>query len=116
MLFDLVFHLRLIPIPAREKLSLRQSYEMTELSCLTTVPKVQFRESVYTGEESDGQITATVYRSGDIRHKSSVRCYTRQASAQVASDFDERPNTDASVISFLPGSSVTALLHHACFP
>lgn len=88
---------------------------MTELSFLTTVPKVQFREPVYTGEESDGQITATVYRSGDIRHKSSVRCYTRQGSARVASDFDERPNTDASVISFLPGSSVIALLHHACF-
>ncbi|XP_072231533.1 FRAS1-related extracellular matrix protein 2a [Leuresthes tenuis] len=70
---------------------------------LSDLPKFQFREPVYIGEESDGQITAAVYRSGDIRRKSSVRCYTRQGSAQVASDFDERPNTDASVISFLPG-------------
>lgn len=70
------------------------------------MPKVQFRQPVYTGEESDGQITATVYRSGDIRHESSVRCYTRQGSAQVASDFDERPNTDASIITFLPGTTV----------
>lgn len=73
---------------------------------LLTVPKVQFREPVYTGEESDGQMTVTVYRSGDIRHKSTVRCYTRQGSAEVASDFDERPNTDASIITFLPGGSV----------
>ncbi|KAM9333818.1 FRAS1-related extracellular matrix protein 2a [Pholidichthys leucotaenia] len=70
---------------------------------LSDLPKVQFREPTYTGEESDGQVIATLYRSGDVRHKSSVRCYTRQGSAQVASDFDERPNTDASVISFLPG-------------
>ncbi|KAG8007986.1 FRAS1-related extracellular matrix protein 2 [Nibea albiflora] len=46
---------------------------------ISDLPKVQFREPVYTGEESDGQITATVYRSGDIRHKSTVRCYTREA-------------------------------------
>lgn len=68
-----------------------------------TVPKVQFREPVYAGEESDGRITATLYRSGDIRHTSTVRCYTRQGSAQVASDFDERPNTETSIITFSPG-------------
>nr|XP_020476103.1 FRAS1-related extracellular matrix protein 2 isoform X2 [Monopterus albus] len=72
---------------------------------VSDLPKVQFHEAVYTGEESDGQIIATVYRSGDIKHKSTVRCYTRQGSAQVASDFDERPNTDASVIAFLPGEA-----------
>ncbi|XP_061596739.1 FRAS1-related extracellular matrix protein 2-like [Cololabis saira] len=70
---------------------------------VSDLPRVQFRQAFYSGEESDGQITATVYRSGDIRHESSVRCYTRQGSAQVAFDFDERPNTDASVIIFLPG-------------
>ncbi|XP_035998935.1 FRAS1-related extracellular matrix protein 2a [Fundulus heteroclitus] len=70
---------------------------------VSDLPKVQFREPVYSGEESDGQITATVYRSGDIWHESSVRCYSRQGSAQVASDFEERPNTDASIIYFLPG-------------
>ncbi|XP_038140960.1 FRAS1-related extracellular matrix protein 2-like [Cyprinodon tularosa] len=70
---------------------------------VSDLPKVQFREAVYIGEESDGQITATVYRSGDIWHQSSVRCYSRQGSAQVAYDFEERPNTDASIITFLPG-------------
>lgn len=72
------------------------------------MPKVQFRELVYSGEESDGQIAAVVYRSGDIRHKSTVRCYTRQGSAEVASDFDERPNTDESIITFLTGASHTS--------
>ncbi|CAL8307259.1 unnamed protein product, partial [Gadus morhua 'NCC'] len=72
---------------------------------VSDLPKVQFREPVYTGKESDGRIIATVYRSGDIRHQSTVRCYTRQGSAQVADDFDERPNTDASVITFLPGEA-----------
>uniref|UniRef100_A0A3Q3WF96 Calx-beta domain-containing protein n=1 Tax=Mola mola TaxID=94237 RepID=A0A3Q3WF96_MOLML len=72
---------------------------------VSDLPKVQFREPVYTGEESDGQITATVYRSGDIRHKSTVRCYSRQGSAEVASDFVERPNTDASIITFSPGET-----------
>ncbi|XP_026184383.1 FRAS1-related extracellular matrix protein 2a isoform X2 [Mastacembelus armatus] len=70
---------------------------------ISDLPKVQFRDPVYTGEESDGQISATLYRSGDIRHKSTVRCYTRQGSAQVSLDFDERPNTDASIVTFLPG-------------
>ncbi|XP_059207433.1 FRAS1-related extracellular matrix protein 2-like [Centropristis striata] len=70
---------------------------------VSDLPKVQFREPLYSGEESDGQIMATVYRSGDIRHKSSVRCFTRQGSAQVVSDFTERPNTEASIITFLPG-------------
>lgn len=76
------------------------------------MPKVQFREPVYTGEESDGQIAVTVFRSGDVRHRSTVRCYTRQGSAQVTSDFDERPNTDASIISFLPGASVITHTSH----
>ncbi|KAL7847345.1 hypothetical protein SRHO_G00223250 [Serrasalmus rhombeus] len=69
------------------------------------VPKVQFKQAVLVGEESEGRLTAVVQRSGDISHGSSVRCYTRQGSAQVASDFDERPNTDASIITFLPGET-----------
>ncbi|XP_041088546.1 FRAS1-related extracellular matrix protein 2-like [Polyodon spathula] len=67
------------------------------------VPKVQFKEPMYMGNEEDGQITAIVYRSGDISYKSTVRCYTRQGTAQVMMDFDERPNTDDAIISFLPG-------------
>ncbi|XP_052422928.1 FRAS1-related extracellular matrix protein 2a isoform X2 [Carassius gibelio] len=72
---------------------------------ISDLPKVQFKQTVMTAEESEGHITAMVHRSGDIRHKSTVRCYTRQGSAQVVSDFDERPNTDTSIITFLPGES-----------
>ncbi|XP_053362727.1 FRAS1-related extracellular matrix protein 2b [Clarias gariepinus] len=70
---------------------------------VSDLPKVQFRDAKYTGNENDGKITAIIYRSGDLRFKSSVRCYSRQGSAQVMMDFNERPNTDASVITFLPG-------------
>lgn len=70
----------------------------------SAVPKMQFKERVYTGNENDGQIVATIHRSGDTRYRSSVRCYTRQGSAQVMMDFEERPNTDISIITFLPGT------------
>ncbi len=75
------------------------------------VPKVQFRNAVYVGNENSGQISATVYRSGDISYKSTVRCYSRQGTAQVMMDFNERPNTDASVITFLPGGVVNLSTH-----
>lgn len=54
-------------------------------------------------DEADGEVKAIVHRSGDISVKSTVRCYTRQGSAQVMMDYSERPNTDASVVTFLPG-------------
>ncbi|KAG1928449.1 FRAS1-related extracellular matrix protein 2a isoform X1 [Pimephales promelas] len=72
---------------------------------VSDLPKVQFKQAVMTAEESEGHIAAMVHRSGDIRHKSTVRCYTRQGSAQVVSDFDERPNTDASIVTFFPGEA-----------
>lgn len=78
------------------------------------VPKVQFRDAVYVGNENSGQISATVYRSGDIGYKSTVRCYSRQGTAQVMMDFSERPNTDASIITFLPGA-VVVTLRTGCF-
>lgn len=70
------------------------------------VPRVEFRDAMYMGNENSGQISATVYRSGDISYKSTVRCYSRQSTAQVMMDFIERPNTDASIITFLPGKVV----------
>ncbi|MFT7807597.1 FRAS1-related extracellular matrix protein 3 isoform X1 [Arapaima gigas] len=72
---------------------------------VSDLPKMQFREAVYHVDEADGQVSATVYRSGDISHRSTVRCYTRQGSAQVMMDYDERPNTDSSIVTFLPGES-----------
>lgn len=56
-------------------------------------------------DESDGEVKAIVQRSGDISVTSTVRCYTRQGSAQVMMDYSERPNTDASFITFLPGEA-----------
>ncbi|XP_068172836.1 FRAS1-related extracellular matrix protein 2b [Antennarius striatus] len=70
---------------------------------VSDLPQVQFHDAMYIGNENSGQISATVYRSGDISYKSTVRCYSRQATAQVMMDFNERPNTDASIITFLPG-------------
>lgn len=35
-----------------------------------------------------------------------VRCYTRQINAEVATDYIERPNTDESIIEFMPGQRV----------
>ncbi|XP_056612259.1 FRAS1-related extracellular matrix protein 2b [Triplophysa dalaica] len=70
---------------------------------ISDLPKVQFRDASYTGHENDGQISAIVYRNGDLSYKSTVRCYSRQGSAQVMMDFNERPNTDVSTIVFLPG-------------
>ncbi|KAK7882971.1 hypothetical protein WMY93_029145 [Mugilogobius chulae] len=70
---------------------------------ISDLPQMQFREPVYTASESSGQVSASVYRTGDLSHKSSVRCYSRQGTAQVMMDFTERPNTDASIITFLPG-------------
>ncbi|RVE65021.1 hypothetical protein OJAV_G00132190 [Oryzias javanicus] len=70
---------------------------------VSDLPKVQFRDAVSVGHEDSGQISATVYRSGDISYRSTVRCYSRQGTAQVMMDFVERPNTDASIITFLPG-------------
>lgn len=58
---------------------------------------------MYVANEKDEQLVALIYRSGDINHKSTVRCYTRQGSAQVMMDYKERPNTDDSVVVFLPG-------------
>ncbi|KAI7790051.1 putative fras1 related extracellular matrix protein 2b [Triplophysa rosa] len=70
---------------------------------ISDLPKVQFGDASYTGNEYDGQISAIVYRSGDLSYKSTVRCYSLQGSAQVMMDFNERPNTDVSTVLFLPG-------------
>lgn len=75
------------------------------------MPKVQFKEGSYKVDESDGEVKATVYRSGDTSIRSTVRCYTRQGSAQVMMDYNERPNTDASIITFLPGETSLPVFH-----
>ncbi|XP_036620894.1 FRAS1-related extracellular matrix protein 3 [Trichosurus vulpecula] len=75
---------------------------------VTDLPKVQFKKPFYTGNERDGQVKAIISRNGDISHNSTVRCYTRQGSAQVTVDYKERPNTDDSIVIFLPGETEKA--------
>ncbi|MFT7803878.1 FRAS1-related extracellular matrix protein 2-like [Arapaima gigas] len=70
---------------------------------ISDLPMFQFREPACLVNENQGQVLALVYRSGDLNCQSTVRCYSRQGSAQVMMDFHERPNTDASIITFLPG-------------
>ncbi|XP_071087584.1 FRAS1-related extracellular matrix protein 2-like [Haliotis cracherodii] len=67
------------------------------------VPSMQFKDSKYESFENDGTVKAFVVRSGDASHVSTVRCYTRQDTAKVMDDYFERPNTNASVITFMPG-------------
>ena len=75
----------------------------TAILLFVSVPVMQFKEASYTVYENAGSVNATIVRSGDLSQSSSVRCYTRQASALVMMDYDERPNTDASLVKFLPG-------------
>lgn len=70
---------------------------------LSDVPKMFFLEEEYVVNEEVGLVSVPVVRSGDTSQRSSVRCYTRQGSAQVDLDFDERPNADQSLIVFEPG-------------
>ena len=70
---------------------------------------MQFKSTKYTGFENDGKVVTYITRHGDVGHISSVRCYTRQASALVMVDYVERPDTDVSRITFEPGE---LLPHH----
>lgn len=51
-------------------------------------------------DESSGNVTVFIERAGDLRHESYVRCYTRQASAEVTKDFTERLDANQSFIKF----------------
>lgn len=87
------------------KLQSLHKYVLIGFIFVSAVPKVQFRNAVNEVDEDSGQVSAIVYRSGDVSYKSTVRCYSRQGTAQVMMDFNERPNTDASIITFLPGGA-----------
>ncbi|XP_075544224.1 FRAS1-related extracellular matrix protein 2-like isoform X1 [Dermacentor variabilis] len=79
---------------------------------LSDVPKMFFLEEEYVVDEEAGSLSVTVVRTGDTSQRSSVRCYTRQGSATVDLDFEERPNTDQSLIVFDSGErQKTCVLH-----
>ena len=67
---------------------------------------MEFQHAEYEVLETEGQVVVMVTRSGDINQRSKVRCFTRQASADVEVDYVERPDTDASAIEFLPGMKI----------
>lgn len=69
------------------------------------VPIIQFVKTLYFTNEETGTFNVVLMRTGDLRYKSSVRCYTRSMTAEVEGDFKERPDTDESVIVFNPGEN-----------
>ncbi|KAJ8286924.1 hypothetical protein GJAV_G00044950 [Gymnothorax javanicus] len=79
-------------------------------------PTVQFAETTYSVNESDGILLARIERKGDISATVSVLCYTVSKSAQGSSlssaesgsDFYTRVESDESRVVFGPGSSVSA--------
>lgn len=70
---------------------------------ISDLPTMQFKEDEYKIFENDGVVRAFVTRSGDVGEQSEVRCYTRQATAKVAEDYEERPDTNASLVVFQAG-------------
>ncbi|XP_033644314.1 extracellular matrix protein FRAS1-like [Asterias rubens] len=67
------------------------------------IPTMQFSFRDVKVEEHQGLVHIPIVRSGDLSFESSVRCFTRQRSASVMMDYDERRNTDEFRIIFAPG-------------
>lgn len=74
---------------------------------------MQFEKVVYTVKEKVGVLHIPIRRTGDLTFKSSVRCYTRTMSAMVMDDFEERRNSDDSLITFHKGEKVLLTLLHS---
>lgn len=70
---------------------------------------------MYLTKEKDEQLMVLIYQSGGVNHKSTVHCYTCQGSAQVMMVYKERPNTDDSVVVFLPGKLLPLELENVLF-
>ena len=62
---------------------------------------MEFVSDQYTVSEHNRSLS-----DGDVSYQSSVICYTRQHSAQVMMDFEERILSESSRIVFKPGDQV----------
>ena len=71
---------------------------------------MEFTFDKFTVAEQNKSINAAVYRHGDLSYQSSVICYTRQRTAQVMMDYEERFLSEASRIIFKPGDRVCFFL------
>ena len=69
---------------------------------------MEFLSDQYKVAEHNRSISVPVYRYGDVSYQSSVICYTRQHSAQVMMDYEERLLSESSRIVFEPGDRVGA--------
>ncbi|GFR80624.1 extracellular matrix protein FRAS1-like [Elysia marginata] len=67
------------------------------------VPAFSFSSDTYIIEETNGTLNASIRRQGDVTLEASVVCYTRQQSAHVMMDFQERPLSNISRVVFAPG-------------
>lgn len=54
------------------------------------VPLLSFETAKYTVDEKDGKISMPIVRTGDVSCTVSVICYTRQQTAFVMADYQER--------------------------
>ncbi|XP_038647741.1 extracellular matrix protein FRAS1 [Scyliorhinus canicula] len=70
------------------------------------VPSMQFGKDIYRVKEKEDELHVPIIRTGDLSYESSVRCYTRQLTAEVMEDFDERRNSDDSRLTFQKGEKV----------
>ncbi|XP_059153308.1 extracellular matrix protein 3-like [Physella acuta] len=72
---------------------------------ISDLPSVQFKQSSYQVRENEGEVRASVLRTGDITHESTVVCYTQQGTARAGDDYVERVEDIDSVLVFQKGES-----------
>ena len=81
---------------------------------MSVVPVIEFMETEYRVDEEEETVSVPVTRTGDLSYVSSVICYTRQHSASVAVDYEERTFTDDSRLTFAPGEKAWLFLSIFC--
>eukprot|EP00118_Oscarella_pearsei_P004303 m.18164 g.18164 ORF g.18164 m.18164 type:complete len:3072 (+) comp27610_c0_seq1:382-9597(+) len=93
----------MLRMPANANLGSVSRATVTIDDSASDIPGMQFKERTVTVNEEDGTISVTIVRTGDLSKTATVRCFTRQSSAQVMMDYAERPNSDSSIVTFKPG-------------